>query len=219
MTENTMGPRRAALQPWLHLILGLLLAVCGTARAFGETLLWKRVLSALLALAGLALAVGVVRWMLLRLRYNEFQRAQLASLEATNPGLPSRLQSDGSLLLYGTIGSAGYLLPDGRVWMEFEDERLESNAITSREATPEERIIALVLGARHMPHLRQLLPVRPSSATDCERCGGTGHWFPDATRGVKDADAWIICPTCMGLGWLDASTFKQLGVNATRPRR
>jgi hypothetical protein len=217
MTENTMGSRRAAFQPWLRLIFWLAAAAVGIARAFAGPTGWRRVLFAVLALAGVASAIAVIQWIRLRLTHREVRRAQFASGEAKNPELPSRLQPDGSLLLYGTIGSSGYLLPDGRVWMEFEDERLESDTITSREATPEERIIALVLGARHMPHLRQLLPVRPSSATDCERCGGTGHWFPDATRGVKDADAWVICPTCMGLGWLDVSTFKQLGVDATRP--
>jgi hypothetical protein len=199
-----MGPRRAALQPWLYILFGLMLAAAGTARAFGETLLRQRVLSALLALAGLAMAVSVVRWMRLRRRYNELQRAQLASLEAVNPGLASRLQSDGSLLLYGTIGSAASLLPDGRVWMEFEDERPGSNAIISREATPEERIVALVLGARRMPQLRQHLPIRPASAPDCDRCGGTGDWRS------------VICLSCMGLGWVDASTLTQLGNRSLR---
>jgi hypothetical protein len=52
--------------------------------------------------------------------------------------------------------------------------------------------MALCQGTRKYPELRALLPRRPSSARDCDLCGGTGE-FPGAPR--------IVCH-CAGIGWL-----------------
>ena len=53
-----------------------------------------------------------------------------------------------------------------------------------------------LLGARKIPELVRVLPLRTSDATDCDQCSGSG-WFQ-----VK-ADFRIPCGTCGGMGWID----------------
>ena len=126
--------------------------------------------------------------------------AQLGELEPTNPSLAESIRDAGGVLLYGTIGSAGYLRPDGSVWINDADNWDESVDIRFvwREATGPERWSALVLGSRRMPEIAQLLPKRSADAIDCAACGRTGN-----VRVGEGAD--LICSTCGGMGWLSGS--------------
>ena len=125
--------------------------------------------------------------------FDRVRHQQLVALERDSPGTAAWLRERGAIYLYGTIGSEAVLLPDGRVRIWYADQWPESEEYTERDASPKERIGALVLGARRHPELHELLPERPDGAPNCATCAGTGD-FPPAPA--------ILCPACEGLGWV-----------------
>src|SRR5687767_10667451 len=78
-------------------------------------------------------------------------------------------RSGNLLWLHTDLGPSFYLAADGRVF--YEDPTL---GVPLREATPDERSIGLVVGARNLdsPELLNLLPPPPIGALICARCGG-----------------------------------------------
>ena len=119
-------------------------------------------------------------------------RKGMEELAREFPQMRREMDEAGGVLLFGTIGGAAYFRPDGTVWLHWtarspnEPDRYEWH-----EATGNERWGALVLGARRMPELLQLLPVRGADVPDCTRCGGTGFVL-----------GGVVCPDCGGLGWI-----------------
>ena len=111
-------------------------------------------------------------------------------LEEARRSTPARVSPDGTaLMLYGDIGGCAYIRPDGDVHFVAHDEH-----VAYRE--PEAVVVAsLVIGSKHFPELKELLPQRSPAARDCSACAGTGKF--------KDFD--IICGTCNGLGWTSAA--------------
>jgi hypothetical protein len=102
------------------------------------------------------------------------------------------MEEAGGVLLYGTIGGAAYLRPDGSVWLHWAVDWVnDSEQYEWREAAGDDRWGALVLGARRIPELRRLLPVRESETPDCPRCEGSGFVL-----------GGVICPDCGALGWM-----------------
>ena len=102
---------------------------------------------------------------------------------------PSHLTPDGrAVLIYGDMGGAAYVTSDGEILTQpWDADRAQP------EPDPKLRHTALVIGARRRPELKELLPERSPSDTDCSACSGTGWLQFDAAR--------IVCGQCGGLGW------------------
>jgi hypothetical protein len=87
----------------------------------------------------------------------------------------------GALVVYGDLGGALMVRPDGSVLAAGWDD--------TEASVPSEGwcLIALAAAAFHFPELADLAPERPATARPCPMCGGPG------------------CKTCYGLGWKPAS--------------
>ena len=115
-----------------------------------------------------------------------------ARLEEARVRFPAALSLDQqALLVDGGIGYACFISPDGDVYYESYDWTKDEPARVDR--SPQAQLRVLVLGARLIPSLREMLPARPPAALSCAQCGGTG-W----------QERIFICQTCSGLGWLQA---------------
>jgi len=95
------------------------------------------------------------------------------------------------MLLYGTIGHAAYLRPDGSVWYQVTAEASEATTDEWQVASYIERIDALVIATKRYPELLELLPLRPSDVPNCGMCKGSGRVVAE-----------MNCTTCGGLGWV-----------------
>ncbi len=128
---------------------------------------------------------------------DRLREAQLGELDRRDPGLAEYVRQSGGVRLYGTIGSEGFLRPDGSVWIYEAENWAAQEEVRGvwREATREERWAALVLGSARLPEVARLLPERPPGVPDCERCGGAG-----STRSGAGGSG-VICSGCWGLGW------------------
>jgi hypothetical protein len=98
------------------------------------------------------------------------------------------------------LGPATYLTSDGRI--------LWDDDLWDVPGTRAEAVASIFAGIRKtgIAALREILPVRPSDATDCGNCEGTGRW--DAHGRLKDVtgpSSSFICMECAGLGWKDPS--------------
>jgi len=60
------------------------------------------------------------------------------------------MEKVGAVFMYGTIGHAAFMRPDGVVLIQDADDQWS-------EATGKERWGSIVLGAKHLPELRRLL--------------------------------------------------------------
>jgi hypothetical protein len=125
--------------------------------------------------------------------YAEQQR----SFAHQNPSFAEWARAAGGVLLCATIGSAGFLRPDGSVWVNEVGNwgRPDEPREIWREAPAPERWGWLVLGRRHYPAVAQLLPLRPEVAADCEPCSGSGYISQNTDGSGR------ICSKCWGLGW------------------
>jgi hypothetical protein len=103
---------------------------------------------------------------------------------------PAALSHDGrAVMIYGDIGGAAFIDPDGVITLEPWDELPEN----TWRADPDFQVVALVAGARNHPELAELLPARPATAVACEQCRETG-W-------QNIAGGEFVCAECHGLGW------------------
>ena len=118
-----------------------------------------------------------------------FVLSRMSDAARAGPRAEAWVNESGGMILYGSIGVEAVLRPDGSVWL-YELEELDQEG-TWRQATDNERMGALVIGARRIPEIRRLIPARPTSSPDCSRCAGTGNLIAN-----------VICPECSGLGWV-----------------
>ena len=82
----------------------------------------------------------------------------------------------GGMALFGTIGSGGYLRPDGSVWIyDTDDWTAEALVWRWRRATSREALGAIKVAAERIPELAALLPGRPQDTPPCSACHGSGH--------------------------------------------
>jgi hypothetical protein len=127
----------------------------------------------------------------------ELYAEQQRTLARQNPSFAEWARTAGGVLLCATIGCAGFLRPDGSVWVNEVENwgSPEEPREVWREALVPERWQWLVLGRRHYPAVGQLLPQRPDTAMDCERCSGSGYTNRNPDGSGK------ICSNCWGLGW------------------
>jgi hypothetical protein len=117
-------------------------------------------------------------------------RVRLEEARARFPAALSRDQR--ALLVDGGIGYACFISPEGDVYYETYDWTSDEPAQADR--SPQAQLRVLVLGARLIPGLRDLLPARPADAQACPDCQGLG-W----------QERIFICIACSGLGWLAQS--------------
>ena len=104
--------------------------------------------------------------------------------KANDRGLVS---ADGSALrIYADMGGSVFIRPDGSLIGETESRVPE--AVDAVWQT-----VALVVGARTHPELRELLPKRTATAEDCARCNASGMLHGS------------VCGRCSGLGWTPAA--------------
>jgi hypothetical protein len=109
-----------------------------------------------------------------------------------HPHLQADMAEAGGVMLYGPIGSAAFLRPNGSVWVHAAVDLInDPHTYEWYEANGNERWGALVPGARRMPKLQSLLPSRPPDAPNCSECRGSGFILGD-----------LVCPDCGALGWV-----------------
>jgi hypothetical protein len=110
-------------------------------------------------------------------------------------------QREDAFLLDPGLGPAMYLCADGQILhdgRDWDDQPM-------REATEDEAISALVVGAKkiRIPELLELLPPSPPGSAPCARCHGL-RWLRLHPGGVEPADSTtgnVICFDCSGRGW------------------
>jgi len=123
---------------------------------------------------------------------SEYVQNQMQAIAREFPHLKAEMAEAGGVMLYGTIGSAAFLRPDGTIVVHAAVDWVnEPETYEWHEATGKERWGALVLGARRMPELKALLPKRALGTPDCLQCKGSGF-----------IHGGIVCPDCGGLGWV-----------------
>jgi hypothetical protein len=95
-----------------------------------------------------------------------------------------------ALLVYRDMGGGLGFTPDGTVlFYDFESGQV-------RPVIDEKWIvIAAVSATEKYPELREILPVRPPTATRCVVCSGVG-------RLVLTPKCELPCGKCFGLGWV-----------------
>ena len=133
--------------------------------------------------------------------FDAIQLTQLATFDRINPPVAAWLRESDGIYLYGTIGSEALLLRTGAVRISRADQWPESDVQTERDATVDERIASLVLGAEKWPQIAELLPLRPADATNCRECRGAG---------MIPRPGGVICFTCHGLRWVPSSPSHRL---------
>lgn len=114
-------------------------------------------------------------------------RKYLAAAPGDRVGEVARVNN--ALPLRADVGGVTLLRPDG----ELISHAWDSEEPARREKDARMRLLALKAGADRYPLLAALLPERPSGASDCPECGGTGR--------ILIAETEVTCGLCCGLGW------------------
>jgi hypothetical protein len=96
--------------------------------------------------------------------------------------------------LYGGPGS-GYVLRSDGVVAKWNYESLAAGVEYEVELDHGWCVGALVIGAKRIPELKEVLPVRPVWTQHCAECNGQG--FTD----LPNAPKFLLCQKCWGLGW------------------
>jgi hypothetical protein len=95
------------------------------------------------------------------------------------------------LFLAGGPGGSSYLDAEGEVWNWSSWDGDESIEWVPDGAL---KVSIVALAAKRIPELQSWLPARPSDASNCEPCQGSG-WLPPPLNKMQ-------CPECLGLGWV-----------------
>ena len=131
-------------------------------------------------------------------------RDALRRYRATRPTQSHQESLLDAVVLVSDMGGDALLTLDGRLLQDSPFDGLsEIGSIIHRRAI-------LFLGARRIPELVRVLPLRTSDATDCDQCAGSG-WFH-----VK-VDFRIPCGSCGGMGWIDDDIREELANKALNP--
>ena len=127
--------------------------------------------------------------------YHRLRDQQWEARERQQVGSAAWLRELDALYLFGTLGTEAVLRGNGEVWVRPDDQWDNPAAPepTWRLADERERTSALVIAGERLPEVRSLLPARPSEATTCGRCSGTGYFIDG-----------VVCPDCGALGWISA---------------
>src|SRR5260370_1334711 len=102
---------------------------------------------------------------------------------------PERPEADERLngfLLTGGPGGASYIDADGEVWNWFCDSD-GAGEIVERVPDGPMKVGLIVIGVERVPELAAWLPSRPSGASDCGACQGSGWPLPPVPRGLCPA--------------------------------
>jgi hypothetical protein len=109
---------------------------------------------------------------------------------------PERADADERLngfLLTGGPGGCSYLDADGQVWNWSPWDE-------SVELVPDGplKVGLVAIAVERLPELAAWLPLRPSGASDCVLCRGSG-WLPPPRPRLQ-------CQECNGMGWLQVQS-------------
>jgi hypothetical protein len=106
-------------------------------------------------------------------------------------------QSQDAFVLFGGMGSPLYVTSRGLFLVGAD----EGDSFLYREATEDEAVSALVIGAARtgVVGLLALAPEVPTHANECSFCGGS-RWHP--IKSVEGEWPIVICPQCYGRGWV-----------------
>jgi len=129
----------------------------------------------------------------MRVSLTQTQTQRLEELRAVRYPDPVEQEYD-AFMLFGGMGPCVYVRRAG-TFLVGADETW--NVPETREATPEEATMSLVIAARRfeMPSLLSLLPQRPENAAECAQCHGQ-RWDL----------SWpaLVCEQCHGRGWFSS---------------
>ncbi len=132
----------------------------------------------------------------------DYIAGKIAALR-TDPTAPASTRASaeaGLLPLFDDLAYGYYLKGDGTLHIT---DALEPEAGLQPVVDGDERIRVLRAAGDDDPMLLQLLPPRPHGFSDCGACGGTGRAWAKEPASVS---AKTICLTCLGLGWVAASS-------------
>ena len=105
-----------------------------------------------------------------------------------DPGLLHLARTHRVLPVYSDLGGSLFLTAGLEIWTLSEEER----TLLTPESDPHWCLIGLVSAAKKYPRLGFLTPQRPSEASTCVACNGTGRML----------NFW--CGECFGVGWRHA---------------
>ena len=130
--------------------------------------------------------------------------AKLRSAQARRKGRDEIAEREEGFLLDSGLGPVAYLTADGRVLLDLSGWDDDADP-RGREATEDEAIAALVVGAKKtgVAELLTLLPTRPAQAQTCSRCSGD-RWIEFGTEGRTGKPGRMVCWDCSGRGWTHA---------------
>lgn len=150
-------------------------------------------------LQGWPLLDGIAKNMRVPNHVRHYVRQRIAEIKAAGRG---PISPDGSaLVIAGRLGFTGYVSEEGEGFIETDG--LGDDSPPLRDDGPIGGIIALILGSRKYPVLREALPARTEHATTCTKCQRTG--FTD----VGQIRNFLLCPECYGLRWASPSLFRK----------
>lgn len=124
---------------------------------------------------------------------------QLRVVQAQSGYTDEVIEKEDAFLLDPGLGPAWYLTSDGRVLVDLR----EWDGRPMREATPDEAVSALVVGAKKtgVGELLNLLPAPPADAQTCQLCQGRHYvTLPEGAEAARHKK-WL-CPKCSGRGWI-----------------
>jgi len=105
--------------------------------------------------------------------------------------------SGDAFMVWGTIGSCGYISAEGDVYLEEDTmDPVPGTFIFRRDERARRQV--LFFAARRYPELSAYLPKRSGGDPDCAACIGTG-WR-------SAGEHKIFCETCDGRGWIDMAS-------------
>jgi hypothetical protein len=115
-------------------------------------------------------------------------------IEEARREAPVRVADGGeAFMLWGTIGSCGYVTVDGDVYLEEDTfDPAPGTFVVHRDERARRRV--LTLAVPRYPELAPCLPSRSAGDPACQECSGTGWRAVGPHR--------ILCDKCDGLGWI-----------------
>ena len=123
-------------------------------------------------------------------------RDAIAGTNVSHRDIDGVAARQGAIALMGTMTDLWVLRPDGTFWsVDFENDDKPPEPLAASE-----HVRAIAYGVQRFPWLEELLPQRPSGATDCPNCEGLGGLPVPPSFNLPPVR--LLCFECDGLGWV-----------------